>query len=571
MTAMQPFGDFAPDLVSLGLPTSDLISGVLPKSTTDYGPFQSFVAFTQALPSACHGFFFARNSDGSITVFAGTTTDLFRLDNTTFQFVNVSKGGGPYGALVGTKNWRFAQFEQLVVAVQANTVPQKYDLSGGGPFADLGGSPPQAGQVAVINLFLVLSELLSNPQRVQWSDLDAPETWTAGVGLADFQDMPDGGLCHGLAGGDAYGVVFQDEAIRSLTYAAGSSYTFQITRLSTEDTLFAEYSTITAGTNVYFLSRQGFKVIAAGGIPVPIGKQRVDEFFFGDVDQNNLQLVIGAVDPSGTRVMWAYKSQAGQAGLFDKILVFDWGLGQNGRWSIVPMSGQFLGYLAKPGLTLEGLDAIAPGGLTVLGAANNGSGLVRLHLNATSSAQFNIAGQNFIVVQGINPSYMNGTWSVNIIDPTHIDLIGSTFAAAYVSGGRIGGSLDALGFSLDSVSIAALAQLAAVGPAGQLGFFTGPNIEAILETPENDSGDNFVFLDAFTPITDAADALGSIGYRNTAQETSLYTIEAAINPRGDCAGIIEAQYMKARLRIPAGSAWTYARGIRPSAQPAGDT
>ena len=98
----------------------------------------------------------------------------------------------------------------------------------------------------------MLTELVSNPQRVHWSDLDAPETWTAGIGLSDFQDFPDGGLCHGIAGGDAYGVVFQDEAIRSLTYAAGSSYIFQITRLSTQDTLFAEYSTITAGTNIYF-------------------------------------------------------------------------------------------------------------------------------------------------------------------------------------------------------------------------------------------------------------------------------------------------------------------------------
>ena len=134
---------------------------------------------------------------------------------------------------------------------------------------------------------------------------------------------------------------------------------------------------------------------------MPIGKGRVDDFFFKDVDRNNLQLVIGAVDPSGTRVMWAYKSQAGAVGLFDKILVFDWGLGQNGRWSLIPMSGQYLGYLAKPGLTLEGLDAIAPGGLTVLGAANNGSGLIRLHLNATSTPQFNIAGQNFISRAGV--------------------------------------------------------------------------------------------------------------------------------------------------------------------------
>ena len=138
--------------------------------------------------------------------------------------------------------------------------------------------------------------------------------------------------------------------------------------------------------------------------------------------------------------------------------------------------------------------------------------------------------------------------------------------------GRIvGGSLDALTFSLDSVSIAAVAQLAMVGADATLGFFTGPNIEAILETPSRMQTGRLCLATRITPITDSPDALGSVGYRNTAQGASLYTPEAAINERGDCCGVVEAQYMKARLRIPAGSAWTYARGIRPSAQVAGDT
>jgi hypothetical protein len=93
--------------------------------------------------------------------------------------------------------------------------------------------------------------------------------------------------------------------------------------------------------------------------------------------------VNGAADPQGTRVFWAYKSKAGQAGLFDKVLCYDWSI-KDRPWSLIPMSGQYLGYLAKPGLTLEALDAIAPGGLTVLGAAATpggsafGAGKVRL-------------------------------------------------------------------------------------------------------------------------------------------------------------------------------------------------
>ena len=568
MAALIEFPPFRPDLTDLGTDSSVLISGVVPRGD-GYGPFKDFVGFTQALPSACRGFFFARRGDGSIAVFAGTSTRLYLLDNTTFTWVDVSKGGAAYSTLTPDKNWKFAQFNEFVLAVQIGTVPQKYVLTSGGTFVDLGGSPPQAGQVAIVNRFVMLTELLSNPRRVHWSDLDAPETWTAGIGLCDFQDFPDGGVCHAISGGDAYGVIFQDEAIRSLTYAPGSPVVFQIARISTQDTLFATYSVVNAGTRTFFLSAQGFKVIVAGGEPASIGKEYVDTFFFEDVDRSNLQLVIGVVDPQATRVGWAYKSQQGATGLYDKILWFDWSIKER-PWSIVPMSGQFIGYLAKPGLTLEGLDAIAPGGLTVLGAAAGTAGRIRLTLDAITNAFFSIPGQNFIVLQGVNPGYMNGQWVPIIIDSTHIELQGSTFGAAWVSGGRIGGSLDDLPFSLDSISTAAIAALAGVGPDGVLGFFAGPNIEAILETAQPDGGGKYAFIAGIAPMTDSADAMGSVGYRLAQFEPISYTAETQVNGYGICPQIIEGQYCKARVRIPAGSTWKYIRGVRPDVIAAGE-
>ena len=567
-----PFPQWAPDLTSLGTGVSSIITGVTPRAD-GYGPFPDFVSFTLALPANCRGFFFARKSDGSIAVFAGTSTRLYLLNNTTFAWGDVSKGGAAYSTLVTSANWRFGQFNELVIAVQVNTVPQKYTLNVGGAFANLGGSPPQAGTIAIVNRFVMLGKLLSNPRRAQWSDLDGPETWTAGVGFSDFQDLPDGGTVLGISGGDSYGVVFQEDCIRTLTYAPGSPETFQINRLAAQDTLFAEYSVINAGTRTFFCSAQGFKVIVAGGEPVPIGKERIDRTFFADVDRNNLQLVQGATDPTATRVYWAYKSQAGNTGLFDKVLCYDWSIGKNGQWSLIRMSGQFLASLAKPGLTLEQLDAIAPGALTVTGAANNGAGLIRLALNATSNAYFNIAGQNFIVVQGVTgTTEANGPWKVNIIDATHIDLIGSAFVNAWVSGGAIGGSLDALPFSLDSISNAAVAQLAMISPTGMAGFFTGGNLEATLETDEQDSEGNFVFLTGITPMTDCAAVMGSIGTRLSAQQAvPIYTGEAAVNARGECPIIVESQYLRGRLRMPAGSTWSYARGVQPNVQLAGDS
>lgn len=565
------FEEWAPDIESIGNKTSQVMLNVYPRKD-GFGPFQSFEAFTDALPSASRGFFFARKSDGSIVVFAGTSTELYRLDNTTFEWENVSKA--TYSPLVATDNWQFVQFNDFVIAVQVNTPPQKFVLSSSTDFVDLAGSPPQAAFVAIVGFFVVLTGLLSDPRRAQWSDLGAPETWTAGVGLSDYQDMSDGGNCINLSGGDAFGVLFQQESIRSITYAPGSSVVFQIARISTQETLFANNSIINVGDRTFYCGAAGFKMIVGSGSPQPIGKERVDRTFFADVDTSNLQLIIGASDPTSTRVYWAYKSMQGAADAFDKVLLYDYALNE---WAQLEISGQWLGSLARPGLTLEQLDAIVSGALTVTGAANNGAGLIRLALNATSSAFFDIAGQNFIVVQGINPAYMNGTWRVSIIDATHIDIIGTqdggappAFAAAYVSGGKIGGSLDTLPFSLDSISKASVAKLAAFDTSNKLGFFTGPNLEAVMETGDADPKGRTVEINGLWGQTDCADALLSVGMRMSPAEAITYSTETPLDDQGWAEAYVETRYARGRMRCPAGSAWTYAQGIAPDVSLAGE-
>lgn len=549
------------------------ISGVYPRAD-GYGPFKDFVAFTLALPANCRGFFFARKNDGSIAVFAGTITDLYQLNNIDFSWVRVSKGGVSYSPLVSTDNWQFAQFADLVIAVQVNTVPQKFTLASATAFVDLGGSPPSAGFVSIVGFFVVLTGLLSNPKRVQWSDLGAPETWTAGVGLADFQDLSDGGSVINASGGDAFGVVFQQESIRTITYAPGSSVVFQIARISTQETLFANYSIINVGNRTFYCGASGFKMIVGSGDPVPIGKERVDRFFFENVDTANLQLVNGASDPTSTRVYWGFKSGQGQAGLIDTLLLYDYALD---RWSKISMMCEYLASLAKPGLTLEQLDALAPGVITVLGAADNGAGLIRLQLNQISNSFYSIPGQNFIVVQGINPSYMNGTWRVSVIDSTHIDIVATqtggsppAFGAAYVSGGAIGGSLDALPFSLDSISKSAAAQLAAFNSAHRLGFFNGPNLEAILETNEGDPQGNTVEINGLRPITDCATAFMSVGMRLSTSAAVTYSAEAEIDDQGWSEAYVETRFARGRMRAPYGADWSYAQGVQPDVAIAGD-
>ena len=387
-----PFAEYRPDVSdfkSAGKYTGDVLN-VLPRGD-GYGPFPSMATIGTSLPEACRGFFYARKNDGTVACFAGTSTKLYQLNNTTLTFGDVSKGLGNYSALSAADNWQFEQFNKYVIAVQQNSAPQYFSLTTSTAFADITGSPPQAAYVSVVNRFLVLSGILSpNVYRIQWSDLNDIFNWSSGQ--ADFQDLPDGGIVRGIAGGES-GIIMQDSSIRRMIFSPGSPYVFGIERIAKNIGIYAPYSLIGSGDRVFFIGNDGFKMIEPGGAyPTPIGKERVDHNFFDDVDSGNLQLCQGALDPTHTRVYWVYKSRSGTAGQFDKMLVYDFGLNV---WTRVNSTGQYIGQMSAPGATLEGLDSLygtsidsTSFNLVSFDAISNNSGTVASAFTAAGKLSF---------------------------------------------------------------------------------------------------------------------------------------------------------------------------------------
>lgn len=480
---LLPFGEWKPDISDINTQVSGNILNVIPRAD-GYGPFPDLLTFTSALAGVCRGGFFGRNADGSITLFAATDTRIYKLNNTDFTWTDVSKGGIAYSQLPSSARWHFAQFNSKILAVQVNTVPQVYDLATPTTFDDLAGTPPQAALIAIVNRFVVLGGLLGLPYRVQWSGLNQITTWDNVTAQSNYQDLADGGRVVGLAGGDQFGVILQDSAIRSVIFAPGSPVTFEIVRIATNDGLIGADAVVSAGDKIYFCSPQGFKVIAPGGYPEPIGREKVDREFFADFDGDQLEFLIAATDPTATRVYWAYKSTTGTLGQFDKILIYDYILA---RWAKANVSGQHLFSLAQPGLTLENLDSINT-------------------------------------------------------------------------------SIDALTQSFDSYPLAALVKLAAAGTTNKIGFFDGDNLEATLETPEQDGNGRRFFVSNIRPMTDCATVGASIGCRETTQATIAYTTEVAVNDIGLCpvdGGGVDTRYAKVKVRMPAAADWTYVMGVEP--------
>jgi hypothetical protein len=280
-------------------------------------------------------------------------------------------------------------------------------------------------------------------------------------------------------------------------------------------------------------------------------------------------------------------------GLFDTILIYDWKLERASK--ITALAGQYVNVMSKPGATLEGMDVVTPGAVTVTGAgagASNGAGgnLVRLTVSPNTSGmstakQQTQFGQWYItqatgtapflaaIYNGSNNANSQwGVWAINIVDGTHVDLLGSTFAGSYTSGGVLGGNIELIPFSFDNVSSSTLPAVAAFNQANQLGFFNGATLEAIIETGEQGGNEKRMFVKAFRVISDANFIVGNVSFRDNPQAAYNYTAETGLDQTGAClvaGGGIDTRYSRARIRIPAGTPWTYAMAIEPDAAPTG--
>jgi hypothetical protein len=85
--------------------------------------------------------------------------------------------------------------------------------------------------------------------------------------------------------------------------------------------------------------------------------------------------------------------------------------------------------------TISGIQINATqGALTITGTANNGSGLIRLTMASTASLT---TGQKVMVDAVTGTTEANGSWTITVVDATHVDLQGSTFSSAWVSGGLL--------------------------------------------------------------------------------------------------------------------------------------
>lgn len=338
------FGEFQPDQPDYNNPGSSNIKNVLPVTKDSYGPMPSLGSYSSTLALPCIGSAFMRDKAANVDGFAGTTAKLYRLSGGSTTWADVSLSGGY--TVAGGETWNFAVMDQRVTAWNINTAAQTFLVGTDSLFSNLSASAPQARYATVVKDFLFVGNTTDStngarPQRVWWSALGDGTSWptpgtvTATQVQSDFQDLlGDGGwvqgLAAGLAGADV--AIFQERRIwRGMYVGSPDIFSFQMVDAGRGTPI---PGSIVSGSGVaYYISDTGFMAFD-GQTAVPIGDQKVDNFFWSDVDQNHLFNVSAAISPTQKMVFWAYPGAGSNGGIPNKIMVYHYTLN---RFTIIDL------------------------------------------------------------------------------------------------------------------------------------------------------------------------------------------------------------------------------------------
>ena len=323
-----------------------------------YRGFPTLITDTNSLSGQAKGMYSTVDNNLAAVNFAGDPGDLYFLSGTSWNVVS----GSAY-ALSTQDYWQFQKFSNDVIVVGKGADPQVWQVGSSTAFSSLSSTAPQAAHVGIVRDFVVLGDIFDSidgqvPNRVHWSSIASPRgDWTPTLAtLAGRQDLAgDGGWVQAISGGE-YGIIFQENSIWRMTFV-GPPLIFQFDEIEQKLGTPAPRSIIKYRNDVYFLAQDGFDITTGAGPSTPIGRNRVDNFFFKDAQPDKLRFVLATIDSANQLIFWAYISNnAPTANIFDKIIIYDI---VNDKWGSATIPLTFLGPVRSTGLDMDvGMQAL---------------------------------------------------------------------------------------------------------------------------------------------------------------------------------------------------------------------
>lgn len=555
--AVLTFPEWKPDISDYEAGNTLSIENVVPRAD-GYGPFPSFTGFTSALAAACRGSFAALKSDGSVVIFKGTSTRLWRLDNTTLTWVPVSK----VLALTSISNASPAVFTLVshglsvgdaIVLSTSGALPTGltvgtvyYVISAGfgansfQASATLGGSAVNTSS-AGSGTHSFTSYYTALPSSRHWQFRQFGNTVIAvqpNVAPQKF-DLSSATAFSDL-GGSPPQAAFIEIVGRFVVLTGLTSNPYRIHWSALNDP--ENWSTLESDTQD-FPDGGTVRGVAGGEFGVIFQESVIRRMIYAPGSDVIFQIEriaddIGLLAPyslisSGGKIFWI--ASQGFYGMTDTGLPTPLGKERVDR--------TFLADYDSANLQL------------VIGAKDPQSSRVMWGYKSIAGAS------------GLFNKIIVYDHALNRFSP--LEVSGEYLASASRPGltlenlDSISGSIDALSFSLDEVSTAALTKLCAVNSSHIMGFFSGDNLEATLETSERGGDGRRIFVRGMRPVTDAAEVYCAVGARENLQSASSYSTETLINAQGLCPSRVSTRYARGKVRIPSGEAWTFITGLEP--------
>lgn len=351
------FGAWEPDAALLNGQQAPEAKNVIP-AKRGYRFFPGFEkGRNAALAGAAKEMCSVKDMDGTMLTYAATSGKIFALEASVWT--------ERYSATPLTDSRYFAQYGDEVFALFGGALlkqpawQQNFE-----PVTTAEGysyDAPAGEVLGTVRDFLVIGQLSSGKNAIQWSGIDRPDYWptpgsnAAQAVQADTQVFPVGGMVQSIVGavGGCDGLIFLERAIHRATYV-GPPYIFQFDPVDWQQGTVAPKSPVVCGQMCFYLSEDGWKATDGASVKA-IGLERVDRWFFGECDPSRLAEVKGVHDSQHRLAVWSFPTSGAPAGRHNRLLIYSYALD---KWSYAWTDIECLFGDYTRGLTLEDLDSL---------------------------------------------------------------------------------------------------------------------------------------------------------------------------------------------------------------------
>ena len=357
-----PFGQFAPDQPGLGNPGAMVATNFYP-GTNSFRPFRGLTTISSAITERCLGAVSCRDASDDTFVYAGDENRLWEMVNNTFT--EESSAAAVYNTATDD-NWEFAVWNEnnRIIATNFTDPVQSMAIGAGttSAFADMITTPavsaPRAKHIAIVERFVVLGWINDSdgvtPNRVRWSARENEADFAPlAATQADYEDLATGGVVQRIIGGTSYGLIFQNDMVRTMRYVGGGPV-FELTPINYAPGTPIPNSVISYQGNVFYITEAGF--MGMRGVEViPVGTNRIDRYFWNQFDITNRKYLSASIDPINKVVAWAFPGAGATSNLPNRIIMCKW---DELKWTEAVIDTELILATETQGYTLDGLDVL---------------------------------------------------------------------------------------------------------------------------------------------------------------------------------------------------------------------